>query len=285
MKIGIVCEGGGMRGIYTSGVLQSFLDADFNADLLVGVSAGASNGVSYVSRQNGRCLRTNVDYVGNKKYKSIQNFIKTGSVFGWDYIFGEIPESLDPFDMEAFRANPCDFYVGATDVETGKCVYFGKEEISKGFTVLRASCSMPLLATMIEFKGRKYMDGGIRDSIPIDKAIGEGCDLIIVILTRPRDYRKKTQRLRPLIRTVYRKYPNLIKSIELRHLVYNHTLERLKRMEEEGTVIVVAPDDSLPVGRMGSNRDNMMSAYQTGLEDGGEALNKIKALQEKAENG
>lgn len=275
MKIGIVCEGGAMRGVYTTGVLQSFLDANFMADLLVGVSAGASNGISYVSRQSGRLLRTNVDYIGDKRYLSFSSYLRTKSVFGWDFIFGEIPEKLDPFDYDSFRANPCDFLAGATNIETGRCHFFGKDDIAEKLMVLRASCSMPFFAPIIEFQGMHLLDGGVSDPIPVDRAMQEGCDKVVVILTRERGFKKKRESFGPLLHTAYRKYPKLIQAMDTRHLAYNHALARVQRLEQEGRAIVVAPENPLPIGRFAQDRDNMMFAYNLGLTDGGQALQKL----------
>ncbi|MDL2253025.1 patatin family protein [Ruminococcaceae bacterium OttesenSCG-928-I18] len=275
MKTGIVCEGGAMRGVYTSGVLQAFMEGGFLADLLVGVSAGASNGVSYVSHQLGRGYRTNVDYAGDKRYLSFQNLCETGSLFGFDFIFDEIPNHLDPFDAEAFHASPCDFYAGALDIETGETVFFGKKDIQPGFHAVRASCSMPLLSQVAEYGGHKLLDGGIGQPIPIDKALAEGCDRLVVVLTRERGYRKKPMGMLPLYYARYRAYPKLLQAIRLRHLVYNHTLQRLFRLEAEGRAILVAPDAPLGVGRFGQDREKLINAYEIGHQKGLEALDKI----------
>lgn len=272
MKTGIVCEGGAMRGVYTAGVLQAFMEQNFLADLLVGVSAGASNGVSYVSHQLGRGYRTNIDYVGDKQYLSVQNFLSTGSVFGMDYIFGEIPSHLDPFDTEAFRASSCQFFAGALDIDTGKTVFFDKEDLQPGFHAIRASCSMPLLSPIVEFQGHRLLDGGIGAPIPVDKALEENCDRLIVILTQARGYRKEPMGMEPLYFAKYHAYPKLLRAIRLRHLVYNHTLERLFRMEAAGKAIIVAPQKSLGVGRFGQDRETLITAYNTGLQDGLDAL-------------
>lgn len=273
MKTAIVCEGGGMRGSYTAGVLQSFMEAGFVADELVGVSAGASNGVSYVSGQMGRGYRTNVDYAGDKQYCSVGNFVRTGSIFGMDYVFGEIPEKLDPFDYDAFYASPCQFFAGATDVNTGQPVFFSKEEVTApDIKVIRASCSMPVLAPIVEYKGGKYLDGGVSAPIPIEKALQDGCEKLVVILTRPRGYTKAPQGGRPIYKYLYRHYPNMIKAIEVRHLVYNHTLERLARLEEQGKAIVIAPAQALEVDRLGKDRDKLIQAYEYGHADGMQAL-------------
>lgn len=268
LKTAIVCEGGAMRGVYTAGVLQAFLDRGFTADLLVGVSAGASNGVSYVSGQHERGYRTNVNYAGDKRYLSLRNFLRSGSLFGMDFIFGEIPECLDPFDFEAFRASSCDFYAGALDIETGETVYFGKEDVQPGFAAIRASCSMPLLSPVIEYGGHKLLDGGIGAPIPLEKALQEKADRVVVILTRPRGYQKKPMGMRPVYYAKYHKYPGLLRAIRMRHLVYNHTLEKLWRLEAEGKVLVVAPAAPLEVGRFGQNPETLKAGYRAGYEDG-----------------
>ena len=275
MKTAIVCEGGAMRGVYTSGVLQAFMEEDFHADLLVGVSAGASNGVSYVSWQKGRGYRTNVDYAGDKRYASLSSYLKTGSYFGMDFIFGEIPSNLDPFDYEAFFSSPIAFYAGATDVKTGKPHFFGKEDMENNLAALRASCSMPVLSPIVEIGDGLYLDGGIAAPIPIDKALADGCERLVVVLTRPMGYRKKAQRMRTFYRQFYSHYPALVRAIDLRHLVYNHTLERLRRLEQEGVAIVVAPAQALEVDRFGKDREKLIMAFDTGRASGEEALAKL----------
>lgn len=275
MKTTLVCEGGGMRGVYTAGVLQAFMEGGFLADELVGVSAGASNGVSYVSGQLGRGCRTNVDYAGDKRYVSVQSYLRTGSVFGMDFIFGEIPEKLDPFDYDAFYASSCGFYAGATDVHTGKAVFFGKEEVTHGLEVIRASCSMPLFSPMVEYKGGLYLDGGVADPIPIDWALENGADRLVVVLTQARGYRKKAQSMRAVYHAMYRKYPKLVQAMDLRHLKYNHTLERVARLEQSGKAIVVAPPQKLAVDRFGKDRDKLEAAYGVGMACGQAALEKL----------
>lgn len=275
MKIGIVCEGGGMRGAFTAGVLQTFMENGFVADELVGVSAGASNGASYVSGQQGRGMRTNLNYCNDKRYASWGNYLRTGSVFGMDFVFGEIPEKLDPFDYDAFYASPCDYYAGATEIDTGKIVFFGKRELTPGCAILRASCSIPMLAPIVEYNGHQYLDGGVAAPIPIEKALADGCDKLIVILTRDRAYRKKAQSMRPVYHAVYRHHPGIVRALDLRHLVYNHTLEQLARLEEEGKAIVIAPDRPLEVSRLGKDYQQLADAYHLGLASGLEGLARL----------
>lgn len=275
MKTAIVCEGGGMRGVFTAGVLQAFMEQNFMADELVGVSAGASNGSSYVSGQLGRGYRTNVDYAGDPRYISKRNYMKTGSLFGMDFIFGEIPEKLDPFDYAAFYASPCHYYAGVTDVNTGKIVFFGKEDIKSNLEVMRASCSMPVFAPIIEYKGGKYLDGGVTDPIPVDKALQDGCERLVVILTRDRAYRKKPQSFRTVYKKIYKNYPNLVRAMDMRHLVYNHTLAQVERLEQEGRAVVIAPPQPLTVDRFGKDKQKMIEGYNTGYTCGMQALENL----------
>jgi predicted patatin/cPLA2 family phospholipase len=192
-----------------------------------------------------------------------------------EFIFGEIPEKLDPFDYVAFAASPCRYYAGATDVLTGKAVFFGKEQVAPGLEVLRASCSIPMLSPPVTVNGREYLDGGVAAPIPIDKALDEGCEKLVVVLTRPRGFEKKPQGQRPLYHLALREYPNMVKAMDMRHLVYNHTLHRLRRLEEQGRAVVVAPPEGLEVGRFGKNRNRLMEAFRVGERCGGAALARL----------
>ena len=199
LKTGIVLEGGGMRGIYTVGVLDLLMEHDYWPDYLIGVSAGASNSASYISRQKGRGRRTNLDYLDDKRYLSLSNWRKHRSLFGMDFLFRQIPQTLDPFDFSAFWANPCVYTVGVTNVRTGQAEYFGKEAMRHDNTILAASCSIPVLSPPVAFEGQLYCDGGTADPIPFRKALADGCQRLIVVLTRHRGYRKPPQRFRPCL--------------------------------------------------------------------------------------
>lgn len=275
MKTAIVCEGGGMRGVFTAGVLQAFMNAGFVPDEVVGVSAGASNLASFVSGQAGRGYRTNVNYAGDPRYCSIKSYLTTGSVFGMDFIFGDIPEELDPFDYAAFAASPTAYYAGATQLSTGKVRYFGKESIVPGLAALRASCSMPLASPVVEIDGEAYLDGGVAEPIPIDKALRDGCEKLVVVLTRPRGYHKKPQALRAAYQLAYRQYPNFVRAMRLRHFVYNHCLQRLWRLEAEGRAVVALPAAPLEVDRFGKDADKLIAAYNEGLDIGRSTLLRL----------
>ncbi len=272
MKTAIVCEGGAMRGAYTSGVLQALMRNEVWADVLVGVSAGAVNGISYVSKQIDRGYRCNVFYSQDKRYLSLDNFLKTGSAFGFDFLFEDIPNHHEPFHHQDFMLSSCDYFAGAFDVHSGKTHFFPKEDIAPGFLALRASCAIPGFSPIVSFQGREWLDGGIADPIPWDKALLEGCSKLFVILTRPRDYRKSFDRSYPLFEVKYRAYPKLLYTLQRRHLLYNKSLQELARLEKLGKAVVVAPRKPLPIGRFGRNPLLLTEAYQQGFLDGEAAL-------------
>lgn len=268
MKFGLVLEGGGLRGVYTVGVLDAFLERGRMADYVVGVSAGAANGVSYVSRQKGRGLRTNLDYLKDPRYMGLRSLLLHRSLFGLDFIFGEIPAKLDPFDYEAFQQNPCQFKAGAIDVETGETVYFDKSHMRDNVKVLQASSSLPVLSPIVEYGGYRLLDGGVSDPIPVRQALADGCTRVAVVLTRAWGYRKKPQSFRPVYRRVYRQYPSLVRALETRHLAYNETLDFLARLQWEGKAAVIAPASPPQVGRVERNREKLLALYREGRRDG-----------------
>jgi predicted patatin/cPLA2 family phospholipase len=268
MKTGLVLEGGGMRGLYTTGVLDRLMDEQITFDYVIGVSAGACNAVSYLSGQRGRSYRINTRYIGDKRYAGLENLIKTRSVFGMDFLFDTIPNELDPFDYEAFFASPCEFFCVATDVETGRPAYFGRQDIRRGGTaVLRASSSIPCFSPVVEYNRRFYLDGGASDPIPVRRAFSDGCDRVVALLTRPRDYRKRSEPLRALYRRLYRDHPAMVGLLDRRHLLYNRTLDDIAALEREGRVLVIAPEKALEVGRFEKNPARLRAAAWQGYRD------------------
>ncbi len=267
MKTAIVCEGGAMRGAYTSGALQALMRHNVIADMLVGVSAGAVNGISYVSNQLDRGYRCNVFYSQDSRYLSFNNYIKTGSAFGFNFLFEDIPNIHEPFDHNAFIASPCDYFAGAFDVNTGKTHFFTKADIDKGFYALRASCAIPGFSPIVSFQNRELLDGGIAAPIPFEKALSEGCDKLLVILTRPRDYQKKMDKMIPLFKSKYKQYPLLLSTLKTRHLLYNQSLQELARLERLGKAVIVAPKKTLPIGRFGRDPLLLTDAFMQGYLD------------------
>lgn len=276
MKIGLVLEGGGMRGIYTVGVLDAFTKYNFMPDYLIGVSAGASNGVSYISRQEGRALRTNINYIGDRRYLSWSNYIKTGSLFGMDFLYEEIPQKLDPFDYESFFENPCDFKVGVTNAETGKAEFYGKDSLRDGATVLKASSSIPLVANPVNYRGNTYFDGGTAAPIPVGEALKDGCDKVIVVLTRDRNFIKPPLRCFPLVAWKMKEYPAMVDLLKRHHEVYRENQEEIRRLEKEGKAMVIAPAAPLQIDRFEKSRERLLAVYHQGLADGERFIKDFK---------
>ena len=274
-KIGLILEGGGMRGIYTAGVLDFFIDKNIEVDLVVGVSAGGCHAASYLSKQYKRAYHTNVDYVNDKEYLSFRNLIKTGSIFGMDLMFNKIPNELYLYDHDAFSKSKSKFTVVTTNCETGKAEYITLTDMKKDIMYLQASCSIPMFANIVEIDGYKLVDGGVADSIPIEYAIKEGCKKNIVILTRDKTYRKNKVKFSSLIRRKYKKYPNLVKSIENRHLNYNKSLDLVKELEDKGDALVIRPKSPVKVSQVEKNKDKLIALYNDGYNDAKDSYEKI----------
>lgn len=274
-KVGLVLEGGGMRGLYSIGVLDHFIENELKVNYVIGVSAGACNGVSYVSNQPGRSYRINTNYLEDKRYVSFSNFIKTKSLFGMDFLFDEIPHKLDIFDYDSFLASSCEFVTGVTDVYTGKPAYFGKEDLNHDSTVLRASSSIPIFSPIVEYKGGKYLDGGTSDPIPVRKAIEDGCDKVIVVLTRDRNYVKPPEKFRSIYKRVFKKYPEMVRLLDERHEIYNDSLKYLSQLEKEGKAIVIAPSTPIGISRFEKNMEKLEAIYQMGIQDAKAAIQQI----------
>ncbi|WP_226530077.1 patatin family protein [Metabacillus niabensis] len=274
---GLVLEGGGMRGVYTAGVLEAFMEQDLYVPYVIGVSAGACFGASYLSRQRGRNRKVNIDYVTHPKYLSLQNFIKHRQLFGMDFIFDEIPNLLVPFDYDTFYKGTEEFVITATDCQSGQPVYFNKKDYGKDMlTVIRASSSLPFIAPVVEYKGKQLLDGGITDSVPIKKAEKDGNKRNIIVLTREESYFKKKSNIRWLINKSYRQYPKLIEAILARYKMYNDTLEHIKEQKKEGKVFVIRPSSKLKVSRIERNQTKLENLYMMGMED---ARREFKRLE------
>lgn len=282
MKTGLVLEGGGMRGLYTVGVLDVLMDNDLYFDYIIGVSAGAGNAASYVSRQRGRGYRVDTQYVGDKRYIGLDPILHKHSVFGLDFIYDTIPQELDPFDYDTFHAATGEFVTVVTDAETGEAVYFGKEKlVGKDFTVLKASAALPMFTPPVEFEGKKYFDGGAADSIPVERALQDGCDRLVIVLTRPRGFVKAPERIRAAYKRVLKEYPNVVKTMDNRHNVYNASLRRCYELQEEGKAVVLAPEYALPVDKFGTDTEKLERCYNEGMRDCKHSLQKIQALLAK----
>lgn len=280
MKTGLVLEGGGMRGLYTIGVLDALMKEDIWVDYVIGVSAGACNGISYVSRQKGRSLRVNTEYLGDKNYLSMHNYMKTGSMFGMKFLFDSIPNQLIPFDYNTYEQSPCEFVVGVTDVASGKTVYFDKSHTKRGqrCRVLEASSSIPGFAPKVRYQGRDYLDGGTTDPIPVQKALDDGCGRVIVVLTREREFIKKPEGMRPLYKKIFKNDLWMIGALDRRHQVYNREKELCFQLEKEGKALVIAPQKSLRLSRFEKDREKLMGAYALGMREIDRRLPELKSF-------
>ncbi len=265
MKYGLVMEGGAMRGLFTAGVTDVLMENGIEFDSAVGVSAGACFGCNYKSRQRGRVIRYNLRFCRDYRYCSVRSLLLTGDMFGAEFCYHTIPDKLDPFDYDTFTNNPMDFFLVATDIETGKPVYFRMKNCDRTeLEWLRASASMPLVSRIVEINGRKLLDGGISDSIPLGFMERQGCDKNVVVLTQPRDYVKKPGKTHSALKLFYGKYPDFVNACGSRHRMYNEELEYVRTAEADGRAFVIAPPEKLPIGHVEHDPDKLLEIYRTG---------------------
>lgn len=280
MKTGLVLEGGGVRGIYVAGVLDVFLEQGICFDGVIGNSAGAIHGCSYLSGQKGRSIRYYRRYCSDYRFMSFRSWLTTGDLVGADFCYHELPEKLDVYDNEAFKRCGVPFYVVCTNVETGKPEYLRITDMFEQVDSMRASASLPYFSRMVDICGKKYLDGGCTDSIPVQAFREMGYDRNVVILTQPADYRKKPE-LSAMARIVYRKYPALAQALCSRHLAYNQTLEQIRQLEESGEVFVIRPEKALQIGRMEKDPQNVERVYYIGRADAKRHLDSLRSWLEK----
>lgn len=273
---GLILEGGGMRGVYTAGVLDAFLENEVEFSSVYGVSAGSCHACSYLSKQKTRAFRVNIDYLDDPDYMTVRSFLKTGNLFGVDLVYRRIPDVLYPFDHETFSRYEGDFYSVVTNVLTGEAEYLKVTDLKKEMWKIRASASLPMVSKTIGVHGRFYLDGGIADSIPIRRSIEDGNEKNVIVLTRDVHYRKEANRLYPLMKLRYPGKKAFLEQIRTRHLRYNETLDYIRELEEAGKVFVIRPESEVEVGRTEKNREKLTELYKRGLEDGKKSLEKMK---------
>lgn len=278
MKLGLVLEGGASRAIFSSGVMDAFLDSGIYADLVVGVSAGISNAMSYVSKQKGRALKTSA-YFSDPRYMGLKHLLnpRTRSYYNLDFAFGTVPNEYIPYDHDAYAQSGITTLAGVTNIETGKIEFIHVPAYDSTWKVLIASCALPILFQSVEINGNKYLDGGIADPIPVTRAIEEGCDKIIVITTREKSYVKENDAGASLSARVYKKYPHVAALLKRRAPLYNAAREKLKKLEADGKIFWIAPNDTSSWGRTDKNFDKLQSMYKEGYET---ALSLMPQLQE-----
>ena len=267
MKTGLVLEGGGIRGIFTAGILDVLMEEGIEFDGAVGVSAGAAFGSNYKSRQSRRAIRYNLRFAKDPRYSSIRSLLATGNLFNAQFCYHDIPEKHDPLDWDSFYKNPMEFYLVATDCETGKPVYHLCDESEDNYETLewfRASGSMPLVSRVVEIGGYKLLDGGIADSIPLRFMEEQGYERNLVILTRPADYVKKPNPLMPVIRRALSSYPEVVRAIGDRHINYNQELAYVRQREAGKYAYVIRPEGDLDIGRIEHDRHKIRTVYKEG---------------------
>ena len=277
-KIGLVLEGGGMRGMYTAGVLDAFMLFGIETDGVIGVSAGAICGCSYISKQVGRTIRYNIKYAGDKRYASFESLRKTGDIFNVDFCYDELPKRLNVFDYDTFRerSKKIPFYVTCTNLETGGAEHIRCTDLWEEMDYMRASASMPLVSNIIERDGLKLLDGGTADSIPIKFFESIGYEKNIVVLTRPDGYEKKQDPTIKLMKRMYKAYPNYVRACEERYKIYNEQVAYIEEQEKAGKVIIIRPSRDTKIGRMEKNPDKLKFIYKLGRYDTMKKLDEIK---------
>jgi predicted patatin/cPLA2 family phospholipase len=270
---GLVLEGGGMRGNYTAGVLDVFLEEGVEFPYIIGVSAGAGMGCSFVSGQHGRNLEIIQKYRRDPRYLSIRSFFRTGNLFGLDFIYDDIPNRLVPFDVDAFIRSSTRFVTVCTDCERGEAVYYEKDKTI--LTMLKASSALPYIAKIVEYKGRKLLDGALVDAIPLKRAWEAGYPSNVVVLTQPAGFRKKEEP-HPPPSLFYRRYPLLIKVLKQRANAYNTSLANIEEAGKKPETLIIRPSRDLGVGRTEKNMEKLIQLYELGQNDGKEALKVLK---------
>lgn len=275
---GLVLEGGGMRGVYTAGVLDYFLEKELYFPYVIGVSAGACHGSSYVARQHGRNRQVTIDYVGHRDYISYRNLLVKKELFGMDFIFDKLPKELVPFDFDTFNSSTDRFLIGTTDCITGEPVYFDKSDYpEENLKLIRASSTLPFMAPAIEFDGRILMDGGIADPIPIRKTLSDGIEKPVLVLTKPKGYRKKKSSFGWLPRYAFKQYPGLTRALDTRYQLYNDTLDYIEELEAKKEVLVIRPSQVMKVGRTERNPVKLTQLFELGYEDAKSAFEEMAA--------
>jgi predicted patatin/cPLA2 family phospholipase len=272
----IILEGGGLRGAFTGGVLEFLLEKEIYFDRVIGVSAGACIGASYVSKQKGRNRMVNVEYPSDKRYMGFRHLITKGSYFNMDFIFNDIPNSLVPFDEPTFYQNPAEFDVVATSLNSGNAVVFSKVEVARIGVgkVLVASSSIPLISRPVTIDGQLFFDGGVADSIPVNYAFSKH-EKAVVVLTRPRGYRKEELSNSFVLRVVFGKHPEFLKTLLLRNENYNRTLDLCDQLEREGKLFIIAPSAEISVSRIEKSYEKREALYNHGYGLMGEQVDNL----------
>ena len=279
MKTGLVLEGGGMRGLFTAGVMDVLMEHGIRFDGIVGVSAGATFGCNYKSQQPGRVLRYNIRFKDEPRYMGLRSLLRTGDLVGAEFSYHTMPNELDILDRDMFRRDPTEFHVVCTDAETGQPVYHRIDDMDDvEADWIRASASMPIVSRPVSLDGRLLLDGGISDSIPLRYFEGLGFLRNVVVLTQPKGFYKQRTKLMPLFHLFMRRYPAIIRAMSRRHLMYNDELSYLEEQEQKGHIVIVYPQDTLPIGRTEQDETKMRRVYAMGRLKAEEMLPTVQTF-------
>lgn len=278
-RTGLVLEGGGMRGIYTAGVLDVFMERGITFDGVIGVSAGVIHGCSYVAGQKGRSIRYYKQYCTDWRFMSFWNFLLNGDVVGEKFCYHDLPDRLDPFDYEAFARSRTEFYATCSNIETGRAEYLRLKDMKNQVDFMRASASLPCVSKIVRINKRKYLDGSCTDSIPVRAFRKMGFRHNVIVLTRQEGYVKQAE-INNLVRLRYWRYPRLLRALENRHTNYNKTIRYIRRLEQAKEVFVIAPSRELTIGRMEHNPEKLQRTYDLGRLDAGQQMEALLAWRE-----
>ena len=280
MKVGLVLEGGALRTIFSTGVFDAMLEKDLMADYVIGVSAGIAYGVSYVSRQPRRNLEILTRFANDRRYMGLKNLIdrRNRSYFGLEFSYETIPNQLVPFDYDTFAAFPGSVEAVVTNLETGQAEYKEVPRRDEKFLLLQATCAMPLMFPIYWLDGKPYLDGGAAEAVPYRRAFEQGCDRVVVILTKPRSFVRRQEKLLPLIQRRYREYPNFCRTMAERADRDNRARQELFQLEREGKALVIAPESLHGVGRIEHNVDKLRMLWAEGYQQGMERMEELRAF-------
>ena len=282
-KTGLVLEGGAMRGLFSAGVLDVMMENGIEFDAVMGVSAGAVFGCNFKSGQIGRSIRYNMRFCDDPRYCSFESLRKTGDLYNVQFCYDEIPNKLDPFDKEAYQANPMPFYAVCTNIETGKAIHKRLDNgDAKDMEYFRASASMPVVSRIVEVDGYKLLDGGITDSIPLASMERRGYPRNVVVLTQPLGFVKKKSKMLPLIRVSMHQYPNVIRAMEVRHIRYNKQTAYVREQELAGNAFVIRPPYDLGISRTEDDPAELRRVYELGRKEMEERLPELREFLEKS---
>lgn len=278
-KTGLVLEGGGMRGIYTAGVLDVFLENGMEFDGVIGVSAGVVHGCSYLSGQKGRSIRYYKRYCKDWRFMSIRNLLLTGNMVGVKFCYHDLPDRLEPYDYDAFNRSKTEFYATCSNVVTGRPEYLRITDMKKHVDIMRASASLPCVSRVVRIDGKKLLDGAYTDSIPVRAFRRMGFGKNVVVLTRQAGYVKEPEKnfMSFMAKVTYCRYPRFVRALERRHEIYNKTIRYIRRLEKAGQVFVICPSRKLEIGRMEHSPQKLQMTYDLGRKDAEECMDRLKA--------